>query len=62
MSPAAELKLIALPDFPPVASGDDIAAMTAEALARAGLVLRTGDVFRFPNPWRASRSSALRRS
>ena len=47
MSPAAELKLIALPDFPPVASGDDLAALTSEALARAGLVLRAEDVLVF---------------
>jgi coenzyme F420-0:L-glutamate ligase / coenzyme F420-1:gamma-L-glutamate ligase len=47
MSPAAELKLFALPYFPPVASGDDLAALTAEALARAGLVLRAEDVLVF---------------
>jgi coenzyme F420-0:L-glutamate ligase/coenzyme F420-1:gamma-L-glutamate ligase len=47
MSPAAELKLIALPDFPRVASGDDLAALTAAALARAGLVLRAEDVLVF---------------
>ena len=44
---AAELRLIALPDFPQVAAGDDLAALTTEALARAGLVLRTDDVLVF---------------
>ena len=44
---AAELRLIALPDFPQVAAGDDLAALTAEALARAGFVLRTNDVLVF---------------
>ena len=47
MSSAAELRLIALPDFPQVASGDDLAALTAEALARGGLTLRTDDVLVF---------------
>jgi len=47
MSPAAELRLIALPDFPQVASGDDLATLTAEALARGGLALRTDDVLVF---------------
>jgi coenzyme F420-0:L-glutamate ligase/coenzyme F420-1:gamma-L-glutamate ligase len=44
---AAELRLIALPDFPQVAAGDDLADLTTEALARAGLVLRTDDVLVF---------------
>jgi coenzyme F420-0:L-glutamate ligase/coenzyme F420-1:gamma-L-glutamate ligase len=44
---AAELRLIALPDFPQVAAGDDLAALTAEALVRAGLVLRNDDVLVF---------------
>jgi coenzyme F420-0:L-glutamate ligase / coenzyme F420-1:gamma-L-glutamate ligase len=44
MSPAAELKLIALPGIPPVSSGDDLAALTASAVARAGLALRAEDV------------------
>jgi coenzyme F420-0:L-glutamate ligase/coenzyme F420-1:gamma-L-glutamate ligase len=44
---AAELRLIALPDFPQVAAGDDIAVLTTEALARAGLVLCTDDVLVF---------------
>jgi coenzyme F420-0:L-glutamate ligase/coenzyme F420-1:gamma-L-glutamate ligase len=43
-SPAAELRLIALPDFPQVASGDDLAALTTGALARAGLALHSDDV------------------
>jgi coenzyme F420-0:L-glutamate ligase / coenzyme F420-1:gamma-L-glutamate ligase len=44
---APELRLIALPDFPQVASGDDLAAFTAEALERAGLTLRDDDVLVF---------------
>jgi len=44
MSPAAELRLIALPDFPQVASGDDLAALTVAALTRAALQLRPDDV------------------
>jgi coenzyme F420-0:L-glutamate ligase/coenzyme F420-1:gamma-L-glutamate ligase len=47
MSGTAELRLIALPDFPQVASGDDLAALTAEALARAGLTLCSDDVLVF---------------
>jgi coenzyme F420-0:L-glutamate ligase/coenzyme F420-1:gamma-L-glutamate ligase len=47
MSSATELLLIALPDFPQVASGDDLAALTAEALARGGLELRSDDVLVF---------------
>jgi len=47
MSSAAELRLIALPDFPQVAMGDDLAALTAQALARAGLALRSEDVLVF---------------
>src|ERR1035437_9982084 len=47
MSGTAELRLIALPDFPQVASGDDLAAMTAEALARGGLTLHSDDVLVF---------------
>jgi coenzyme F420-0:L-glutamate ligase/coenzyme F420-1:gamma-L-glutamate ligase len=41
------LRLVALPDFPHVASGDDLAALTMEALARGGLALRAGDVLVF---------------
>jgi coenzyme F420-0:L-glutamate ligase / coenzyme F420-1:gamma-L-glutamate ligase len=43
----AELRLIALPDFPQVAAGDDLAAMTADALARAGVALCADDVLVF---------------
>ena len=44
---SAELRLVALPDFPLVSSGDDLAGMTAAALTRAGLQLRAGDVLVF---------------
>jgi coenzyme F420-0:L-glutamate ligase/coenzyme F420-1:gamma-L-glutamate ligase len=44
---AAELRFIALPDFPQVVPGDDLAALTAEALARAGLELHSDDVLVF---------------
>jgi coenzyme F420-0:L-glutamate ligase/coenzyme F420-1:gamma-L-glutamate ligase len=44
---AAELRLVALPDLAGVQSGDDLAAMTAAALTRAGLELHTGDVLVF---------------
>ncbi len=47
MSAAVELRLIALPGFAPVASGDDLAALTAQALARGGLALCAGDVLVF---------------
>jgi coenzyme F420-0:L-glutamate ligase/coenzyme F420-1:gamma-L-glutamate ligase len=47
MSSATELRLVALPGFPQVASGDDLAALTAEALARGGLELRAHDVLVF---------------
>lgn len=47
MSAAAELRIIALPDFPQVASGDDLAALTAAALARSELALRSDDVLVF---------------
>lgn len=47
MSAAAELRLIALPDFPQVANGDDIAALTAAALTRGALELRADDVLVF---------------
>jgi coenzyme F420-0:L-glutamate ligase/coenzyme F420-1:gamma-L-glutamate ligase len=46
-SSTTELRLIALPDFPLVESGDDLAALTADALARARLKLRTDDVLVF---------------
>ncbi len=44
MSSAVELRITALPDFPHVTAGDDLAAMTAAALARGGLELRADDV------------------
>jgi coenzyme F420-0:L-glutamate ligase / coenzyme F420-1:gamma-L-glutamate ligase len=47
MSQPAELRITALPDFPLVASGDDIAALTAAALTRGALQLRSGDVLVF---------------
>jgi coenzyme F420-0:L-glutamate ligase/coenzyme F420-1:gamma-L-glutamate ligase len=47
MTTPVELRLVALPGFPQVASGDDLAALAAEALARAGLVLRTDDALVF---------------
>src|SRR5882724_2798282 len=47
MSSPVELRLIALPDFPQVAGGDDLAALTVAALARGGLALRIGDVLVF---------------
>src|ERR1700722_3375219 len=47
MKSAAELRLVALPDFPHVSSGDDLAIMTVEALARGGLTLHSGDVLVF---------------
>src|ERR1700733_5827753 len=43
----AELRLVALPGFPLVVRGDDLAAFTAAALTRAGLTLRPGDVLVF---------------
>jgi coenzyme F420-0:L-glutamate ligase/coenzyme F420-1:gamma-L-glutamate ligase len=47
MSAAVELHLVALPDFPQVSSGDDLADLTAGALARAGLQLYADDVLVF---------------
>jgi coenzyme F420-0:L-glutamate ligase / coenzyme F420-1:gamma-L-glutamate ligase len=47
MSSATELRLIALPEFPQVASGDDLAGLTAQALLRGGLALRSDDVLVF---------------
>ncbi len=47
MSATAELRLIALPGFPQVSSGADLAALTAQSLARGGLALRSGDVLVF---------------
>jgi len=43
-SPAAELRLLALPGIPLVAEGDDVAALMLEALAACGEALRDGDV------------------
>ncbi len=42
-----ELRITALPDFPRVSSGDDIAALTTAALTRADLQLRSDDVLVF---------------
>jgi coenzyme F420-0:L-glutamate ligase/coenzyme F420-1:gamma-L-glutamate ligase len=47
MSAAVELHLVALRDFPQVSSGDDLADLTAGALARAGLQLYADDVLVF---------------
>ena len=47
MSAAAELRIIALPEFPQVASGDNLAALTAAALARSELALCSDDVLVF---------------
>jgi coenzyme F420-0:L-glutamate ligase/coenzyme F420-1:gamma-L-glutamate ligase len=47
MSSAAELSITALPDFPRVARGDDLAQLTATALTRGELSLRTGDALVF---------------
>jgi coenzyme F420-0:L-glutamate ligase/coenzyme F420-1:gamma-L-glutamate ligase len=44
VSAAGELSLTALADFPTVAQGDDLAALTAAALARAGITLAADDV------------------
>lgn len=45
MTPAgATLELIAVPGIPKVQAGDDLAALIADGLARAGLVTRPGDV------------------
>src|SRR5260370_12116200 len=44
---AAELRLVALPGFPQVAQDDDLAALTAAALTRGGLQLRSDDVLVF---------------
>jgi coenzyme F420-0:L-glutamate ligase/coenzyme F420-1:gamma-L-glutamate ligase len=44
MSSAVELRITALPDFPHVTAGDDLAVLTAEALARGGVELHADDV------------------
>ncbi|HEY1899309.1 MAG TPA: coenzyme F420-0:L-glutamate ligase [Steroidobacteraceae bacterium] len=47
MSSVAELHLVALPDFPQVQSGDDLAGLTVAALERGSLQLRIGDALVF---------------
>lgn len=47
MSSDAELRLIALPGFPQVASGDDLAQLTVTALQRGAVGLRADDVLVF---------------
>lgn len=47
MSCAAELRITALPGFPPVAPGDDLTLITVAALERGELQLRPGDVLVF---------------
>jgi coenzyme F420-0:L-glutamate ligase/coenzyme F420-1:gamma-L-glutamate ligase len=44
LPPNEALQLLALPGFPLVRPGDDLAALIAEALARASVALRTEDV------------------
>lgn len=44
---SAELQLLALRDFPQIASGNDLAAFTVHALRRGGLQLRADDVLVF---------------
>ena len=46
-SSAAELRLVALPDFPLISAGDDLAALAAEALTRGALQLFADDVLVF---------------
>jgi coenzyme F420-0:L-glutamate ligase/coenzyme F420-1:gamma-L-glutamate ligase len=46
-SPVSELRILALPDFPQVAAGDDLAALAAAALTRAQLRLLPADVLVF---------------
>jgi coenzyme F420-0:L-glutamate ligase / coenzyme F420-1:gamma-L-glutamate ligase len=47
MWPVSELRIAALPDFPQVAAGDDLAALTAAALTRGELRLLPADVLVF---------------
>jgi coenzyme F420-0:L-glutamate ligase / coenzyme F420-1:gamma-L-glutamate ligase len=47
MSPASEVRIVALPDFPQVAAGDDLPALTLAALTRAELRLQSADVLIF---------------
>jgi len=42
-----ELRLLAIPCFPSVRAGDDLAQLTVQALSRAELQLRSGDVLVF---------------
>jgi coenzyme F420-0:L-glutamate ligase/coenzyme F420-1:gamma-L-glutamate ligase len=44
---SAEMQLVALREFPQIASGDDLAAFTLDALRRGGLQLRAADVLVF---------------
>lgn len=44
MTPIRRLELFALPEFPMVRPGDDLASLIADGLARANQELRTGDV------------------
>ncbi len=47
MSSLRELRLVALPDFPQVAAGDDLARLTTTALQRGELRLQSDDVLVF---------------
>lgn len=47
MSPAGELRIVALPGFPQICAGDDLAALTVAALERADLQLQSTDVLVF---------------
>jgi coenzyme F420-0:L-glutamate ligase/coenzyme F420-1:gamma-L-glutamate ligase len=47
MTGAAELRLVGLPGVPHIGAGADLGALTAAALARAGIVLQDGDVLVF---------------
>jgi coenzyme F420-0:L-glutamate ligase/coenzyme F420-1:gamma-L-glutamate ligase len=47
MSAGRELRLFALPDFPQVVAGDDLAGLTAAALRRCELHLQSADVLVF---------------
>jgi len=46
-SSAAELRLTALPDFPRILPGDDLAGLVVSSLARTSLELQRGDVLVF---------------
>jgi coenzyme F420-0:L-glutamate ligase/coenzyme F420-1:gamma-L-glutamate ligase len=47
MSPASEFRVVALPGFPEIAAGDELAALTVAALSRAELRLQAADVLIF---------------